>query len=115
MMWYITFIFDFVGDFDKLTEMRAVCKEFKKRISKRNIKALKLGDNNYYILETFNKQLIYLDCSYKQLTSLPELPNNKILYCYDNQLTSLPELPKNEILKCYVNKLTSLPELPNDI
>ena len=39
-----------------------------------------------------------LDCSYNQLTQLPELPNSlKNLSCWNNQLTQLPELPNSLI------------------
>jgi len=53
-----------------------------------------------------------LDCSYNKLTALPELPKCKKLYCYYNKIAELPELPKCKVLYCYRNKLTTLPELP---
>ena len=55
-----------------------------------------------------------LDCSYNQLTTLPELPDNlEDLRCYNNQLTTLPELPASlQTLYCNDNQLTTLPELP---
>jgi len=56
-------------------------------------------------------QLIELNCSWDNLTELPELPECKELYCYCNDLTKLPELPKCEKLYCYYNNLTELPEL----
>ena len=88
-------------------------------------------------LENYN-DIVYLDCSYNQLTSLPDhLPNSlKILICGFNYLTSLPELPNSlqeldcdynkltllldlpnslEILDCRLNYLTSLPDLPNSL
>ena len=38
--------------------------------------------------------VMYLDCSYNDLTSLPELPIGlKVLQCSYNRLTSLPVLP----------------------
>jgi hypothetical protein len=53
------------------------------------------------------------NCSYNQLTILPELPNCRILKCSHNKLTSLPELPNCRTLYCFDNQLTVLPELPN--
>jgi len=56
-----------------------------------------------------------LDCSYNQLTSLPD--NLKVgghLDCHNNQLTSLPDNLKVvrylRYLNCSHNKLTSLPD-----
>ena len=57
--------------------------------------------------------IIELDCSYNQLTILPELPNVQKLDCSGNELTALPELPNVKILCCPFNQLTMLPELPN--
>jgi Leucine-rich repeat (LRR) protein len=59
------------------------------------------------------KNLIYLNCSNNQLTSLPVLNENlKELSCSDNKLTSLPALNENlKLLNCSVNELTSLPVL----
>jgi uncharacterized repeat protein (TIGR01451 family) len=81
--------------------------------------------------------LTFLNCSFNQLTSLPNLPNNlqqlncgynninslsalqsslQVLYCNNNGLTSLPALPNNLItLDCYYNSLTSLPNLPSSL
>ena len=58
-----------------------------------------------------------LFCDGNKLTSLPKLPNNlEILWCDHNQLTSLPKLPNNlEILWCEHNQLTSLPKLPDNL
>ena len=57
--------------------------------------------------------LLKLNCSYNQLTSLPDLPNSLLeLYCANNRLTSLPNLPNSlETLDCPNNELTSLPDL----
>ena len=82
-------------------------------------------------------RLTFFDCSYNQLTPLPELPeslkvldchNNHLisflklpenlegLYCYSNNFTSLLKLPKNlKVFDCSYNKLTSLPELPDGL
>jgi Leucine-rich repeat (LRR) protein len=61
--------------------------------------------------------IVRLDCSNNQLTSLAKLPDSlQILYCWNNQLTSLPELPNSlQHLYCNHNQLTSLPELPNSL
>ena len=61
--------------------------------------------------------IIYISCSYNQLTELPKLPNSlQILNCSYNQLTSLPKLPNSLIhLDCCFNKLIVLPELPNSL
>ncbi len=59
--------------------------------------------------------LVTLDCSWNQLSSLPLLPNSlQILTCYHNQLTNLPILPYNlTLLNCRYNQLTGLPALPS--
>ena len=61
--------------------------------------------------------LVFLNCSYNQLTSLPALPSGlKQLNCHYNQLTSLPALPSSlEELYCPCNQLTSLPTLPSGL
>ena len=61
-----------------------------------------------------------LDCSYNNLTLLPDnLPNSlQELDCYYNNLTLLPDnLPNSlQILSCFHNKLISLPDnLPNSL
>ena len=62
-------------------------------------------------------QISVLDCSYNQLTSLPDLPTSLTkLHCFHNQLTSLPDLPDSlTTLDCYNNQLTSLPNLPTSL
>src|SRR3990167_4322157 len=42
--------------------------------------------------ETLLENIIKLNCSCRNLSSLPALNNCKTLYCYNNQLTSLPDL-----------------------
>jgi Leucine-rich repeat (LRR) protein len=61
--------------------------------------------------------LITLDCSTNQLTSLPALPNSLTsLSCYNNQLNSLPTLPSSLItLQCGNNQLSSIPVLPDSL
>ena len=68
-------------------------------------------NKNLQGIEAF-KNLIKLDCSYNQLTSLDVSKNVKLtkLWCYKNQLTSL-DISKNvslNVLYCSNNKLTSL-------
>ena len=57
-------------------------------------------------LDNYN-EIIYLNCSFNKLTSLPELPESLTdLNCSNNNLTNLPKLP--ELLKylyCYSNNL----------
>ena len=59
--------------------------------------------------------LVRLDCSYNQLTKLPNLPNSlEILDCCDNKLTSIPDLPNSLVrLACSRNKLITLPNSMN--
>jgi hypothetical protein len=56
-------------------------------------------------------------CNAKQLTSLPELPNDLILLdCSHNKLKKLPKLPDSlKILRCGENELETLPELPEGL
>ena len=63
--------------------------------------------------ENFPIHIKILNCSYNQLTSLPDLPKCTKLYCLYNKLTSLPALPNCTILECENNQLTSLLALPN--
>jgi Leucine-rich repeat (LRR) protein len=60
------------------------------------------------------KHLIFLDCSYNKLTSLPLLPKTLInLFCNHNELTYLPVLPKSlKYLECTHNRLLQLPTIP---
>jgi len=62
-------------------------------------------------------QITRIDCSYNQLSYLPDLPSTlTFLHCSNNQLSSLPDLPSTLThLWCYNNKLSSLPDLPSTI
>ncbi len=69
------------------------------------------NDNNEYKFNSFEEinnydKVVYIYCSYNQLTSLPKLPNSlKKLHCGYNQLKSLPELANSlQELKCCNNK-----------
>ena len=53
-----------------------------------------------------------LDCSYNELTKLPNLPECINLDCNNNKLTELPNLLKCKILDCSYNLLEKLPEKP---
>jgi Leucine-rich repeat (LRR) protein len=75
-------------------------------------------DTSEWELCTFEgTTLIELDCSYNQLTELPDLRQCVSLvklYCFNNQLTELPDLSKCVSLKeldCSDNQLTELPDL----
>lgn len=58
--------------------------------------------------------LAYLDCSYNQLTELPELSQLlDVLNCENNQLTRFSALPPSlTFLVCNNNQLVELPSLP---
>src|ERR1017187_7651143 len=77
--------------------------------------------NNSHIANIFGAQyftsLIYLNCGYNNLTTLPALPNTlNYLDCNSNFLTTLPTLPNSlNSLTCELNFLTSLPSLPNSL
>ncbi|KAI9139295.1 hypothetical protein BKA69DRAFT_672961 [Paraphysoderma sedebokerense] len=61
--------------------------------------------------------LLFFDCGYSKLTSIPLLPPLlEELNCCGNKLESLPPLPTSlQILRCYGNNLTVLPTLPKSI
>ena len=67
-------------------------------------------------LPTLPTSLAYLDCSYNDLTNLPDLSLNTSLTkldCYKNKLKTLGNLPPNLIeLNCYLNEIKELPVLP---
>lgn len=68
-------------------------------------------------IEYFNN-LIDLDCSYNQLTSLPILPNGLTnLSFHFNQISNISSLPDSLwYLNCSFNSLTNLPvNLPNNL
>jgi hypothetical protein len=108
------YIFELIGDYDELTLLRNVNSLFKKIICKTCVTKLILTSKNKHVLYMVNSTLLVLNCEFKQLTSLPELPKNVKLYCSHNQLISLPNLPNNIELYCSNNFLTSLPKLPNN-
>ena len=70
---------------------------------------------------TDNDNVVYINCNYNKLTSLPEnmnFPNLQAFYCDNNQLTSLPDnlsmiFPNLQEFYCYGNRLTSLPDNMN--
>ncbi len=99
-MWYVPLIFDFIGDFDELTKLRAVNKEFKFRITKRNINALKMTEKNKYVLDLVHDNLTYLDCAGMQINVLPELPKCKNLFYSYKAVEKIPNLPKMESIYC---------------
>jgi Leucine-rich repeat (LRR) protein len=68
-------------------------------------------------MPTLPQNIIFLSCSFNNLTSLPTIPYKlKELYCSDNHLTSMPTLPQNIIfLSCSFNNLNYFPTLPENI
>jgi len=68
------------------------------------------------VLSTYDN-INLIDCSFCNLSSLPELPNSlQELNCYHNELTVLPQLPNGlQKINCGYNKLTVLPQLPNSL
>jgi Leucine-rich repeat (LRR) protein len=73
--------------------------------------------NNLSSLPELPNSLEYLNCTSNNLSRLPELPNSLThLYCYHNNLSYLPKLPNSlTYLHCGYNNLSSLPELPNSL
>jgi len=73
--------------------------------------------------ENIAKNVVKLDCSYNNLTSIPEsigeLKNLKELSCYNNKLTYLPDSIGNlrnlTTFDCSRNQLVSLPESIGDL
>jgi Leucine-rich repeat (LRR) protein len=60
------------------------------------INRIKFAFSNIDGLLEFNRynEITCLDCSYNELTKLPELPSTlRELHCLRNELTKLPELP----------------------
>ena len=61
-----------------------------------NIEVIKVSKCNLTVINNLSRftNLRILDCSFNELTTLPELPEMLLkLVCYNNQLTTLPELP----------------------
>jgi hypothetical protein len=54
----------------------------------------------------------FFDCSYNNLTTLPDLPQCRFLDCRNNKLSYLPELKECHYLNCTYNNLIKLPN-PN--
>lgn len=67
-------------------------------------------------IEYFNN-LIFLDCTFNQLTTLPKMTDSlNQLICRQNLITILPILPLNLTkLDCWGNFLFNLPTLPNNL
>ena len=84
------------------------------------------------------ENLTYLNCSYNQITQLPDLPSNlnylntshcvnlsliesfphslEFIDCSYNQINNLPDLPSNlKQLYCAFNSLNTLPNLPYNL
>ncbi len=83
-------------------------------LSALNLTNLYCIDCQLNTLPPLSRYLTFLDCSYNQLTQLPNKLPNELMYlnCNNNLLTSLPEnLPSNIFtLNCSNNQLTQLPE-----
>jgi Leucine-rich repeat (LRR) protein len=61
-----------------------------------------------------NKEtLIDLECSYSQITSLPNMPKLKALNCRNTIIINLPDIPNLIELYCSISQITSLPDMPN--
>ena len=111
MFWCAT-IFEFVGTYEDLKELRCVCRHFKHLIRPSHILSMK--KYNHQLILRYADQLTLLDCSRQDIAQLPErMKNMKHLNCNSNDLTTLPELPNVTQLNCNSNVLTTLPELPN--
>ena len=86
---------------------------------------IKFSDNiehNYNSFEEILKidnydDIIDINCSWINLSVLPNLPNSLIrLCCHNNNLSSLPELPNSlTYIDCANNNLSSLSKLPNSL
>lgn len=84
-----------------------------------NITELYCGNNKLKLLPNIillNKLKI-LECSYNELTFLPNLPNSlEKLYCFNNKLTDLYNIPNSLIeFNCSYNQLTLLHNLPDSL
>jgi uncharacterized repeat protein (TIGR01451 family) len=79
--------------------------------------ALDCSHNNLTSLPSFPPNLQTLACSYNNLTSLSNLPYGlTILACDNNNLNSIQDFPPNLVdIVCGVNNLTSLPTLPSGL
>ena len=49
-----------------------------------------------------------VDVSRNQLTSIPNIPNLKILICYKNKLSSIPPSTTLGVLECQENNITHM-------
>ena len=79
--------------------------EFSEIRNKEKNKIFSLRIRTSVNLKPFSR-LKKLNCSYCNLTTLPELPQVTTLYCSRNQLTTLPLMPQVTILNCSENRLT---------
>jgi Leucine-rich repeat (LRR) protein len=58
----------------------------------------------------YDENLIHLDCyGCQQITSIPNLPNLRDLYCTNTNVISIPDLPSLQVLLCYNIKINSIP------
>lgn len=94
-MYLLPTIFNFIGDYDELCELRSVCRYFKDTINKKCICSLTLSEDNSFVLYLYNRQLTVLICRNMDLKSLPELPMNRVLHCSENMIETIPFLSKN--------------------
>jgi Leucine-rich repeat (LRR) protein len=65
----------------------------------------------------FWNDIVYLDCSFNEMTNLDNLPPNlQKLYCSFNEITNLDNLPPNlQKLYCSFNEITNLDNLPPNL
>ena len=63
-------IFQFIGDYDELTRLRIVSKQFRNNIQSKHINQLVLTENNKYLLFQISKQLIILNCSRNEVKNV---------------------------------------------
>jgi Leucine-rich repeat (LRR) protein len=62
---------------------------------KYDLKQERIQYNSFEEIENYDK-LLYIDCSFNDLTVLPKLPHSLITFeCWTNQLTELINLPNS--------------------
>jgi len=81
----------------------------------KNLDSLDCSNDSLYYIPALPSHIIYFNCNYNNLDSLPALPQLTALLCSNNNLTAVALPSPLTYVDCSFNKIRSLPTLPSGL